>query len=164
MTTADRSAPGLSCWRRPGAFFILVLLAGACGRPESPESRALIELAEDTIELGRGASLADVLVRSAAATTAVFEPETLTIRQGDVIRFITADRHPHAITFDPERLAPEHAHFLRATDQLRSPPLITEGAAWVVSFEEAPPGIYPFVDLSQDRQGMIIVVPADPEQ
>lgn len=158
-------APGLSYWGCPGAIFILVVLTAlGCGRVESPESRALLELAGDTIELERGSTLADILVRSSTTTTAVFEPDTVTIRQGDVVRFITADRHPHAITFDLAQLAPATEDFLRRTDQLRSPPLISEGASWVVSFQEAPPGVYPFIDLSQDRRGAIVVIAVAQEQ
>lgn len=141
-----------------------MVTALGCGRAETPESRALLELAGDTIELERGASIADILVRSAATASAVFEPDTVTIRQGDVVRFITADRHPHAISFDPAGLAPATAAFLRQTDQLRSPPLIAEGASWIVSFQGAPPGVYPFVDLSQDRRGAIVVILPTPEE
>lgn len=165
MITRDIFAPGRSFRGCLGAFFIVIAVAAlGCGRVESPESRALLELAGDTIELGRGAALADILVRSAATTTAVFEPDTITIRQGDVVRFIAADRHPHAISFDPARLAPATEAFLRRTDQLRSPPLIAEGASWIVSFQDAPPGVYPFVDLSQDRHGAIVVIIDKPDQ
>lgn len=158
------TAPGLSRMGRPGAFFILLaLLAMACGRDETPESRALLELAEDTIQLERGVALAEILVRSGATNAAAFEPDTIRIRTGDVVRFITADRHPHAITFDATQLAPVAEEFLRRTSQLRGPPLITEGSSWIVSFKDAPPGLYPFIDLSQDRRGAVIILALPPE-
>src|SRR5690606_36086138 len=79
LITRDIFAPGRSFRGCLGAFFIVIAVAAlGCGRVESPESRALLELAGDTIELGRGAALADILVRSAATTTAVFEPDTIT--------------------------------------------------------------------------------------
>lgn len=153
-----KSAPGLSLRGRPGAFFtLLALLALACNRGEEPRKREVLELAEDTIQLEHGVTLTNVLVRSASGTTPAFQPETIQARPGDVVRFITADRHPHAIAFETTQLALPLADFLQRTHQLRSPPLITEGASWIVSFADAPPGRYPFVDLSQNRAGVIVV-------
>jgi plastocyanin len=156
------SAPGPSIRERPGAIFILLALALlGCGREEGPEKRAVLELAEDTIRLERGVTLNDVLVRSGTAQSTAFEPDTIRINAGDVVRFITADRHPHAIAFEATQLAPALEEFLRRTSQLRGPPLITEGASWIVSFADAPAGTYPFIDLSQNARGAIIVtVPA----
>jgi plastocyanin len=117
----------------------------------------VLELAEDTIQLERGVALTDILVRSATATTPAFQPDSVRARPGDVIRFIVADRHPHSIAFVTAQLAPQLEEFLRRTNQLRSPPLIVEGASWVVSFDNAPAGEYPFIDLSQNLGGAVIV-------
>jgi plastocyanin len=156
------SAPGLSYKGRPGAVFILLALSAlACHKGEEPPSRAVLELAEDTIHLERGVALADILVRSASATTPAFQPDTIRARPGDVVRFITADRHPHAIAFETTLLTPTLEEFLRRTSPLRSPPLIVEGASWVISFANAPAGEYPFVDLSQERGGAIIILPPE---
>jgi plastocyanin len=124
----------------------------------------VLELAEDTIRLESGVALVDILVRSGSTAAAPFTPDTVRIQQGDVVRFTTLDRHPHAITFEVAGLTPEIATFLERTGQLRSPPLITEGGSWVISFTDAPPGAYPFIDLSQDARGLIIVEqPVEPE-
>jgi plastocyanin len=158
-----KSAPGLSWRERPGAIFILLALAAlACDRGEAPEKRAVLELAEDTIHLEKGVNLVDILVRSGSATTVPFEPDTVRARPGDVVRFITADRHPHAIAFESALLAPALDEFLRRTSQLRSPPLIVEGASWIVSLADAPPGTYPFVDLSQNARGTLTVFAPPP--
>jgi len=159
-------ASGHSLWGRPGASLILTLLlallSASCGRERGTEEAAVIELAKDTIRLERGVRLSDILVRANSLTTVPLEPDTVTIRVGDVVRFISADRHPHAIAFELERLSPQMADFLRESGQLRSPPLIIEGASWIVSFADAPPGAYPFVDLSQDVRGYIRVTAPEP--
>jgi plastocyanin len=158
-----KAAPGLSFRERPGAIFILLaLLALACNRGAQPEERAVLELAEETIHLEHGVRLTDILVRSGSATSAAFVPDTVRARPGDVVRFIAADRHPHSIAFESSQLSPAVEEFLRSSSQLRGPPLITEGASWIVSFADAPAGRYPFVDLSQNKLGLIIVTSPAP--
>lgn len=120
----------------------------------------ILELAADTIRLEPGVTVSDVVVRTAISGRAVFEPETVRVRSGDVVRFVAADRHLHAIAFDAGQLSAEAARFLEQTNQLKGPPLLTEGASWIVSLAAAPPGVYPFVDLSHGARGTVIVDPS----
>lgn len=162
-------APGLSARRRSGAFSFptvfcaLALATLACDSAREPEERAVIELAEDTIRLERGVTITDILVRSRTADAPPLQPDTVRVTSGDVVRFISADNHPHAIAFESALLAPQVEEFLRGTGQLRGPPLITEGASWIVSLEGAPPGAYHFIDLSQNARGLVLVA-APPAQ
>jgi plastocyanin len=155
-------APGRPARGASAALLVLLALGAAACRSKGaePQARAVLELASDTIQLERGVSLVDVLVRS----NAPLHPDTARVRQGDVVRFITGDARPHAIAFEADRLTPESVAFLERTDQLRGPPLIAEGASWVISLADAPPGIYSFVDLSQDARGAIVVSPAEPKR
>lgn len=153
-------APGRPARGASAALLVVLALApAACRRKGAePESRAVLELSNDTIKLERGVALVDVLVRF----NTPLAPDTARVKQGDVVRFVTGDARPHAIAFEADRLTPESMAFLERTDQLRGPPLIAEGSSWVVSLADAPPGIYSFVDLSQDARGAIVVSPAEP--
>jgi plastocyanin len=142
---------------RAGAFVSLtVLAAGGCDRvvPGDAGPRVL-ELAHDTIRLEAGVSLIDVAVHRQA--TGDFEPAQVEARQGDVLRFTAADRAGHAIVFTSPSLEPAAREFLEQSGQLRSPPLIAEGAAWVITLADAPPGEYPFHCTTHNVAGRLTV-------
>lgn len=157
MIWNGKEAPGCSLRGCPGAVLLVVLALAlpSCDQPGAARERRVLELEEDTIRLEPGTAVVDVLLRSDRENP--LEPDTVRIRPGDVVRYVAADARPHAVAFDHGRLAPEAAAFLQRTGQLRGPPLIHPGASWVVSFRGAPPGVYPFIDLSQSAQGVIIV-------
>lgn len=160
----DSATPGCPTTGRPGVLVLAVALAAllACGKSDLPGESAELEIGDETVRLEPGVQVVDVLLRFRTATAVPVEPDTVRIRPGDIVRFVTGDSRPHAVVFDAARLPPEARAFLERTGQLRGPPLIQEGAAWVLSFEGAPPGTYPFVDLSQDVGG-IVVVAAPPQ-
>lgn len=93
-------------------------------------------------------------------SAAQVHPESIVARPGDVIRFVAVDARTHAIAFEASALAPAARAFLRRTDQMRGPPLISVGAAWVVSLEGAPGGRYPFICLGDSCRGVVTVSPA----
>jgi plastocyanin len=93
----------------------------------------------DTVRLRAGARVADVEVRAGEAD---FEPVSLELREGDVLRLIAADLGPHAIVFDAVATDSAGYLFLEATGQSRGLPLLVQGAAWLVSFTDAPAGAY----------------------
>jgi len=136
----------------------LIFVLGACERPGA-EERAVLELEHDTITLEPGIRVMDIVLRSAPAGP---EPDPVSIRPGDVVRFIAADALLHTVAFDRHRLSTAAEAFLTRTDQLRGPPLLAAGARWVVSFEGAPPGDYPYIDQSHDRGGVIVVIAEEP--
>jgi hypothetical protein len=73
------------------------------------------------------------------------EPSELSIEPGAYLEFLTQDRYVRVVSFVLDELAPEQASFLRSTGQDRSPPLVELDSRFLVSFEGAPPGRYPFV-------------------
>ncbi|HEX6938998.1 MAG TPA: hypothetical protein VF158_06260 [Longimicrobiales bacterium] len=164
MTRSGWTASGRSRVGRPDAVFalLLALAAPACESPALGERGEVLELDGDTVRLAPGVAVADVLLR-AGAPDAV-EPETIRIRSGDVVRFTAADARVHAVAFERARLAPAAVAFLDSTAQLRSPPLLTRGARWIVSFEGAPAGSYPFVDTATGARGTVAVAPAAPRR
>lgn len=157
MTRSGSFASGRSRIGRPDVVLALLLAAAAaaCEAPALGGRGEVIELDSDTVRLAPGVAVADVLLRAGARATV--EPDTVRIRVGDVVRFTAADSRMHAIAFERTRIAPAGVAFLERTGQLRSPPLLTDGASWVVSFAGAPPGAYPFTDTSWGAPGAVLV-------
>lgn len=132
---------------------LVALAFGAC----EPVGRgATIQLDTAEVQLGRGTGLHDVRISGVADTDSV-APVELHVRPGDVVRFTIDDHRTHAIGFDVARLEPLIREYLDRTNQLRSPPLVNRGAAWVVALEDAPPGRYPFLCRSHGARGMLVV-------
>lgn len=153
--------PGRRIRGRAGTvLFAVALLSAACNAPGVSDEHATLPLEEDTIRLGRGSARVDVVLR--AAPPGALGLDTVRVRIGDVVRFIAGDALLHAVVFDGQSLAPDGRAFLENTGQLRGPPLVETGASWIVSFEDAPAGEYPFANLSQDRRGLVIVA-GEPE-
>jgi plastocyanin len=72
-------------------------------------------------------------------------PRTLDVAPGHWVQFVAADTRVYSVHFDRERFEDEAAWaFLQGLHQTASPPLTGAGARFIVSFEEAPPGTYPF--------------------
>ena len=138
-----------------GAFVFWVLpLIAACD--ESPLRReAKLDIGADTITLAAGVKIHDLVLRSIAGGE--FEPATAQIRAGDVVRFTTRDSRTHIIEFEEAGLPPTAADTFRSRSQLRSPPLLVDGAIWIVSFEGAPAGQYPFRCISHGARASITV-------
>lgn len=97
-----------------------------------------LELDSDTVQLESGVTLHDVKVVSTPAGD--FDPAQLTAKSGDVLRFTSADNRTHALAIQPPNDAAQSA--LAAGGQLRSPPLVAHGTAWVISLKGIPAGTY----------------------
>jgi len=125
------------------------------------ESGEVLELDSGTVRLEPGVAVADVELGGAGVLT----PDTTRIRVGDVVRFTTADGLAHAIVFEQGLIDSAAVAYLDNTAQLRSPPLLSSGSQWIVSFDGAPPGAYPFVDIATGVRGVVLVVaPAESSQ
>jgi len=145
----------------PGVLAGLLLLGGCGGGEPSPESgvppdphaelRERLGLAPDhpihTITLGgRGGD------EHAA-------PSRVELRPGDVVEFLVVDGRVHTVRFPEDSLTEALASFLRRTDQLESPPLVERGSRFVLTFENAPRGRYPFVSegTGGSARGVLLV-------
>jgi plastocyanin len=119
------------------------------------EGPRVLELTNDTIQLADGVHLIDVAVRRQA--TGDFEPAATEANVGDVIRFTAHDRGGHALVFEGATLQENAKTWLGTTGQLRSPPLISDSSAWVITLKDAPPGEYPFRCTTHAATGRLTV-------
>ena len=112
-----------------------------------------LELNEDTVQLQAGVRLHDVKIRS--TQTGDFEPAQVAAKVGDVVRFTSADTRTHALTIDPPNDQARAA--LEAEGQMRSPPLVAHGTAWVVSLKAVPAGTYIVRCISHAGTASVVV-------
>ena len=138
--------------------FVCALLAAACeNAPLVDQKDRTLELAGDTIELPAGVDLHDIAVGTAQQHRD-FEPRQLTAKPGDYLRFTTRDSRSHALVFEVTQ--PTQRAFLENSGQLRSPPLVAKGTAWIIALEGAPLGAYPFRCLVHNDAGQLTVTQA----
>lgn len=157
------TTPARLHWRTGVFVSSAFLFLSACDRVPGiggDSGPRVLELAHDTIRLETGVQLIDVEVRR--TQTGDFEPAHVQARQGDVLRFTAADRAGHAVVFIGAELAPDAREFLERTGQMRSPPFVSDGSAWIITLEGAPAGEYPFRCTTHDVQGSLTVVPREP--
>jgi plastocyanin len=152
--------------RRAG-FFITIVVAlpllalsacdhdGASLRRSDEKGPREIVLTNDTVKLPDSVHVATV--RLDRTKREEIEPAQVTVRTGDLVRFIASDGGAHAIAFDGELLEPNAREFLERTGQMRSPPFVASGARWVVSFKDAPPGKYTYRCPTHGVQAEVMV-------
>lgn len=162
MTLRSVRAPGSARRAGPGVFLGICVALGlaSCKPPPGLQPPAELELEDRTILLERGVEVHEIRLRSPSTGDPV-QPDSVPAKPGDVVRFVAADARTHAVAFDDAALRPDQREFLESTNQMRSPPLLATGSAWIVSFEDAPAGAYPFRSLTHDASGTIYV--AGPE-
>ena len=149
---ARDATPGRPLWRS-GVLLSAVLALTGC---DAISGGATIQLDSAEVSLPSGAELHDVAIGGAGAADSL-APASISASPGDAVRFTVGDHRTHAVIFDPGSLPAPAREFLERTGQLRGPPLVNEGTAWVVSLADAPPGRYPFVCLSHGARGVIAV-------
>ena len=88
----------------------------------------------------------------------VFSPEEVLIPEGAWVEFVSADWRVHDIRFVLDSLSEAGRRFLEESDQVASPPLVDQGARFLVSFVGAPDGRYPFVAEGNGAPGRGVVV------
>lgn len=137
-----------------GVFALGCLTAG-CEKGPSIGGRKndrSLELTSDTIQLPAGVNLLDVSVKSGQNTD--FNPAQVSARIGDVLRFTVADTRTHALVVTAP--GADAKATLESTGQLRSPPLVAKGQAWVLSLKGIPAGVYTIACIS--HAGTVTVV------
>ena len=140
-----------------GALVLIGFALLACER--SPFKRVeQLDVGGDTIQLPAGVAVHDVEVQ-AAANVAEFSPAQFAARSGDVVRFKVVDGRTHVLQFAEGTLPAGAFELFRGKSQLRSPPLVSKGAAWVVSLEAAPSGTYDFRCITHNVAGRFTVGP-----
>lgn len=133
----DRLSGSKTLARVP-ALALLILMA--CSEPDP-------ELIPDAVLQATLGLDVDDRVHTIALTTGVGErsdPDSLAVLPGDLVEFVSTDWFIHEVRFDLEALDPDARDFLIRTEQDASPPLLQRDARFVVSFEGAPLGRYPY--------------------
>jgi plastocyanin len=117
----------------------------ACENPPriSTGSRTL-EVHGDTISLDAGVEVHDVRLR--ATNNSDFEPGQLTVKTGDIVRFVSSDTRTHGLVITAA--APDGASALEQTGQHRSTPIVAKGQAWIITLKNVPRGSYTVACIS----------------
>ena len=77
-----------------------------------------------------------------------FDPSTITVKQGDAVKFTVVNGQPHNITFDPAAItdaatkAQLNANMTGEISELSSPMLLNVGDTYTISFAGIKPGSY----------------------
>lgn len=143
------------------AVLVLCLLgAAACGEQGNPNPPD--QLLQDSLGLSGGDRVHRVVLGTRDGDEFA-DPVQVTIEPGAFVEFFSEDRRVRTVSFFVDSVAPAQAEFLRSTGQDRSPPLVEIESRFLVSFEGAPPGRYPFVVEGNQRAIPGTVVVASPE-
>jgi hypothetical protein len=131
---------GLSPLRRWGWVIAFGFLLAGCLREEPPPTDP--ELARQ-LGLAERTPIHRITLASREGRLRVM-PGSRSVRPGDWVQFLAADQQIYAVRFQLEALDADQRIYLSTSAQEASPPLTVEGARFVVGFEGAPPGLYPF--------------------
>ena len=88
----------------------------------------------------------------------VATPEVVRIPVGAWVEFLVVDHRVHTVNFELSQLPVAQAEYLTKARQDASPPLVSSGTRFVVTFSDAPPGSYPYVLEGSGRAGRGIVI------
>lgn len=149
-------APVLKRSRVAAAALLGFILTG-CGSGESdlpPDQRLQRELGLEPSDRVHE-------VRLLGGIEGAVDPAEVVVLQGDYLQFVTADSWVHELLFEVDSLAGPALSFMEGLDQLASPPMVSRGSRFVLSFVDAPPGRYPFrvEGGGPARRGAIVVEP-----
>jgi plastocyanin len=122
----------------------------------------VVTVALAAVACGRGPATGAVHVVRMMETPAgqfVFEPAALTIRSGDVVRWVNVSGGVHNVAFYAEQIPPDAKPLLdaampaRLTD-LTGPLLEQAGQTYEVAFADMPPGVYGYYCTPHEMLGM----------
>ena len=144
--------------RRNGAVFLLVLAGAGCEAIDPalrPDDQLISELGLTERDRVYTVSLAtDVGERA--------EPDSIVVQPGDYLQFVSSDWLIHEVHFDSAIMDDQARSFMVVTGQMNSPPLLQQGARFVLSFVDAPLGTYPFRLQGNRADGRGVIVVASP--
>lgn len=141
-------------------FLAVVSAAPLLGGCDAVGGGATIQLDSAEVQLDGGARAHEIRITGFGGTDSI-APAMVEAKAGDAVRFVVGDGRAHALAFRADALEADARAFLERTGQLRGPPLVNEGAEWVVTLQEAPAGRYPYHCRSHDATGTLVVRPED---
>lgn len=128
--------------RRFAVFLVALSALAGCKQEANPHPPD--PMLQDSLGLTAEDRVYRVALRNQSGAELVEPAETM-LEPGSYVEFLSSDRQVRVISFPLDEMDPRQAEFLRSTGQDRSPPLIELDSRFVVSFEGAPLGRYPFV-------------------
>ena len=144
--------------RSSGSRLLVLVLLIACGAPD--EEHFPDDVLRRELGLGDDDRVHTVLVTGGAAE--VSDPAVDTVPAGAWVQFVSGDWLVHEVSFALDSLSASSRTFLEGSDQTSSPPLLQRDARFVVSFEGAPPGRYPYLLEGNGGPGGGLIVVVDP--
>ena len=135
----------------------LVVVAAACGKKGGDAAADSTAMAPSTPAATTGT--AHDVNMELDGSTYKFEPASLTIKSGDVVRFHDVSGGPHNVSFYTDSIPAGAAAVLTAgmpdqTAPLSGPLLVEPNAVYTVSFAGAPAGTYKLYCLPHTAMGM----------
>lgn len=138
-----------------------LVLVAACGGGEKTPAAAPAAAAPAASAPAPAASNATVheIDMTLDGTTPKYSPATLTIKQGDIVRFVNKEGGPHNVSFWPDSIPAGAQAFLTGAMKdpmapLESQLLVPVGSTDEISFAGAPEGVYHFYCLPHLAMGM----------
>ena len=137
-----------------------LLMAVSCEPPPGPDTQP-----DEVLQAELGLTLRDVVHRVTLTGGPVerADPVAISIEPGSHVEFVTSDWLIHEVIFEADSVAGVRWAFLERTDQAASPPLINRDSRYVLSFEGAPPGRYPYLIEGNGPAGRGVIIVTDPE-
>ena len=92
-----------------------------------------------------------------------FDPSTIVINKGDVIKFVNVSGGPHNVAFDPAKVPAAGKAALSAAMPNQSAPLVGQlisapNGTYTINFASIPAGNYPFLCTPHLAMGMTGVI------
>lgn len=121
--------------------------------------------ADATVRLGlEGASSVHTISLAGWGSVERPVPDTVRVGEGAAVIFQVADFRVHTVRFLAGEMTPAQTEFLRERARLVGPPLTERGSRYVVRFDDAPLGTYPFSieGLGEAARGAVVVEAGEP--
>lgn len=141
----------------PAVSLLLTLVACGeeAGNPHPPDA-----VLRDSLGLSESDRVHRVVLGSRDGADFI-DPLEVSLEPGAFVEFFAEDRRVRTVSFLLDGLTADQAEFLRSSGQDRSPPLLELGSRFLVTFDGAPLGRYPFVVEGNERPiyGAVAVEP-----
>jgi plastocyanin len=140
---------------------IAIVMVMAAGLIAARSPRDHVKAHENTRVNARVNTVTVQMIGSSAGYK--FDPSNLTIKTGDVVKFVVQSGGPHNVSFDPQGVPAGAAAVLQKnmTGQmgpLTGPMVVNPGDSYSVSFAGAPAGTYHFFCLPHQSLNMTGII------
>jgi hypothetical protein len=139
---------------------VAVVLGAASYGCDAPPELQPDQLLQDSLGLGPADRVFTVQLRHRRGNE-VPSPDSLVMDRAGWVDFQTLDGWPRRVHFLTDSLPPGGAAFLDSLGTAVSPPFVSRGTRWPMSFQGAPAGAYPYTVESGGGSGRGVVVVPD---